>query len=102
MRRSWIRGGTINELIYVTYAEQNAHKHDDVAGPGHGFIDIFTTDGLLVKRMASGGTLNSPWGLARAPAGFGRFSGRLLAGNFGDGADQRARPVLRRLRWPAQ
>ena len=75
----------INGLIYVTYAEQDAQKHDDVAGPGHGFIDIFTTDGLLVKRLASRGTLNSPWGLARAPAGFGPFSGKLLAGNFGDG-----------------
>jgi uncharacterized protein (TIGR03118 family) len=75
----------INGLIYVTYAEQDAQEHDDVAGPGHGFIDIFTTDGLLVKRLASRGTLNSPWGLARAPAGFGPFSGRLLVGNFGDG-----------------
>jgi uncharacterized protein (TIGR03118 family) len=75
----------IDGLIYVTYAEQDAQKQDDVAGPGHGFIDIFTTDGLLLKRLASRGTLNSPWGLARAPAGFGLFSGRLLAGNFGDG-----------------
>ena len=75
----------IDGLIYVTYAEQDAQKHDDVAGRGHGFIDIFTTDGLLVKRLASRGTLNSPWGLARAPEGFGRFSGMLLVGNFGDG-----------------
>jgi len=75
----------IDGLIYVTYAEQDAQQRDDVAGPGHGFIDIFTTDGLLVKRLASGGTLNSPWGLARAPSGFGPFSGKLLAGNFGDG-----------------
>ena len=75
----------IDGLIYVTYAEQNAQKHDDLAGAGHGFIDIFTTDGLLVKRLASRGTLNSPWGLARAPAGFGHFSGKLLVGNFGDG-----------------
>ena len=75
----------IDGLIYVTYAEQNAQKHDDVAGHGHGFIDIFTPDGLLVKRLASRGTLNSPWGLAQAPAGFGRFSGMLLVGNFGDG-----------------
>jgi uncharacterized protein (TIGR03118 family) len=75
----------INGLIYVTYAEQDAQKHDDVAGPGQGFIDIFTADGLLVKRLASRGALNSPWGLARAPAGFGPFSGKLLAGNFGDG-----------------
>lgn len=75
----------INGLIYVTYAEQDAQKRDDVAGPGHGFIDIFTTDGLLVRRLVSHETLNSPWGLARAPAGFGAFSGKLLAGNFGDG-----------------
>ncbi|HKB29407.1 MAG TPA: TIGR03118 family protein [Streptosporangiaceae bacterium] len=75
----------IDGLIYVTYAKQNAQKHDDVAGPGHGFIDIFTTDGLLVKRLASRGALNSPWGLARAPAGFGRFAGQLIVGDFGDG-----------------
>lgn len=75
----------LDGLIYVTYAKQNAQKHDDVAGPGHGFIDIYTTDGLLVERLASRGALNSPWGLARAPAGFGRFGGDLLAGNFGNG-----------------
>jgi uncharacterized protein (TIGR03118 family) len=75
----------IDGLLYVTYAEQDAAKHDDVAGPGHGFIDIFTTDGLLVERLASRGTLNSPWGLTRAPAGFGPFAGDLLVGNFGDG-----------------
>jgi uncharacterized protein (TIGR03118 family) len=75
----------LDGLIYVTYAKQNAQKHDDVAGPGHGFIDIYTTDGLLVKRLASRGALNSPWGLARAPAGFGPFGGDLLAGNFGNG-----------------
>jgi hypothetical protein len=58
--------------LYVTYALQNAAKHDDVSGPGHGFIDIFT-NGDLVKRLASHGTLNSPWGLALAPDGFGAF-----------------------------
>jgi uncharacterized protein (TIGR03118 family) len=71
--------------LYVTYALQNAAKHDDVAGPGHGFIDIYTTSGFLIKRLASRGTLNSPWGLALAPGGFGPFGGRLIAGNFGDG-----------------
>jgi uncharacterized protein (TIGR03118 family) len=75
----------LDGLIYVTYAKQNAAKHDDVSGPGHGFIDIYTTDGLLLRRLASRGALNSPWGLARAPAGFGPFGGDLLAGNFGDG-----------------
>jgi uncharacterized protein (TIGR03118 family) len=75
----------IDGLIYVTYAEQDAAKHDDVPGPGHGFIDIYTTDGLLVKRLVSHGLLNSPWGLTRAPAGFGPFGGDLLVGNFRDG-----------------
>jgi len=75
----------IGGLIYVTYAKQNAQKHDDVSGPGHGFIDIYTTGGQLIKRLASRGALNSPWGLARAPQRFGRFGGDLLAGNFGDG-----------------
>jgi uncharacterized protein (TIGR03118 family) len=76
----------IHDLIYVSYAKQNSLQHDDVAGPGHGFIDIYTLDGYLLKRLASRGALNSPWGMALAPAtGFGRFSAKLLVGNFGDG-----------------
>jgi uncharacterized protein (TIGR03118 family) len=75
----------INGFVYVTYALQDEDAHDDVAGPGHGFIDIYTPDGFRVERLASGGTLDSPWGMALAPAGFGAFGGRLLVGNFGDG-----------------
>jgi uncharacterized protein (TIGR03118 family) len=75
----------INGLLYVSYALQDADKKDDVAGPGHGFIDVFTNEGLLVKRLVSRGDLNSPWGLTLAPAGFGPFGGKLLVGNFGDG-----------------
>ncbi|HEX6449504.1 MAG TPA: TIGR03118 family protein [Trebonia sp.] len=71
--------------LYVTYAKQDAALHDDVAGPGHGFVDVFTNDGAFVKRLVTRGQLNSPWGLALAPAGFGRFGGDLLVGNFGDG-----------------
>ena len=71
--------------IYVTYALQDADKHDDVAGAGHGFVNAFDTGGHLLRRVASGGRLNSPWGLALAPADFGAFSGDLLVGNFGDG-----------------
>jgi len=74
-------GGT----IYVTYALQDADKHDDVAGVGHGFVDAFDTEGNLLRRVASTGRLNSPWGLAVAPSDFGTFSGNLLVGNFGDG-----------------
>jgi uncharacterized protein (TIGR03118 family) len=75
----------IRGFIYVTYAKQNAARHDDVAGPGNGFIDIYTKEGFLVKRLVSHGDLNSPWGLALAPDGFGPFSDKLLVGNFGDG-----------------
>ena len=71
--------------IYVTYALQDEDKEDDVAGPGNGFVDAFTTSGAFLRRVASMGELNSPWGLALAPADFGRFSGDLLVGNFGDG-----------------
>lgn len=71
--------------LYVTYAKQDAFKHDDVAGPGNGFVDAFDTSGNLLHRIASSGTLNSPWGLAIAPSGFGPFHNDLLVGNFGDG-----------------
>jgi uncharacterized protein (TIGR03118 family) len=71
--------------LYVSYAKQNATLHDDVAGTGHGFVDVFTNDGAFVKRLVTRGQLDSPWGLALAPAGFGRFGGDLLVGNFGNG-----------------
>jgi uncharacterized protein (TIGR03118 family) len=76
--------------IFVTYAKQDAQRHDDVPGDGSGYVDEYTTDGQLVARVASGGRKNappnSPWGLALAPAsGFGVFSGDLLIGNFGNG-----------------
>jgi uncharacterized protein (TIGR03118 family) len=75
----------LGSQIFVTYAKQNADKHDDVKGQGNGFVDIFGTDGTFVRRFASGGTLNSPWGLAMSPSTFGNFHGDVLVGNFGDG-----------------
>jgi len=75
----------LNGTLYVTYAKQDATRHDDVAGPGLGFVDAFDTSGNLLRRIASGGALNSPWGLAIAPSGFGPFHNDLLVGNFGDG-----------------
>ena len=71
--------------LFVTYAQQNAERHDDVAGNGHGFVDVFDTDGHLLRRFASRGTLDSPWGITRASFAFGRFSGKILIGNFGNG-----------------
>lgn len=72
--------------LFVTYALQDADKHDDVAGAGNGYVDIFNFDGTLFQRLVSqGGEVNSPWGLDIAPAGFGDLAGKLLVGNFGDG-----------------
>lgn len=76
----------IDGLLYVTYAKQKApDNHDDLAGPGNGFVDIFTPGGQLVKRLISQGHLNSPWGITLAPENFGKYSSALLIGNFGDG-----------------
>jgi uncharacterized protein (TIGR03118 family) len=71
--------------LFVSFAKQNDAKHDDVAGPGRGFVDVFDTDGHLLRRFASRGHLNSPWAITRASFAFGRFSGRILIGNFGNG-----------------
>ena len=71
--------------IYVTYALQDSAKHDDDPGAGHGFVTAFDTQGNFLGRIASMGTLNSPWGLAIAPTSFTSFASDLLVGNFGDG-----------------
>lgn len=71
--------------LYVTYALRQPGADDETAGPGLGIVDVFDTDGSLIRRLATGGALNAPWGLALAPGGFGEFAGALLVGNFGDG-----------------
>jgi uncharacterized protein (TIGR03118 family) len=71
--------------VYVTYAKQDSAGDDEIAGPGFGFVDVYTADGMLLGRLASRGVLNAPWGMALAPASFGDFGGALLIGNFGDG-----------------
>ncbi len=77
---------TLGGLLYVTYALQDADKHDDVAGAGNGYVDVFNLDGTFDKRLVSlGGDVNSPWGLDIAPTGFRSLAGDLLVGNFGDG-----------------
>jgi uncharacterized protein (TIGR03118 family) len=74
-------GGT----IFVAFAKQDEAAEDEIAGQGQGFVDAFDTSGNLLGRVATHGQLNAPWGLALAPSNFGRFSGDLLVGNFGDG-----------------
>jgi len=71
--------------LYVTYAKQDSALMDDVAGPGNGYVAVFDLNGNLMTNLISQGPLNSPWGLAIAPATFGAFAGDLLVGNFGDG-----------------
>jgi uncharacterized protein (TIGR03118 family) len=75
----------INNQIWVTYALQDKPKHDPVNKPAHGFVSVFDTDGNLVQHFAQHGHLNSPWGLAMAPASFGKFANDILVGNFDDG-----------------
>jgi uncharacterized protein (TIGR03118 family) len=76
---------SVGTNLYISYALQDTNKQDDIAGAGNGYVDVFSTTGSLIKRFASQGVLNSPWGMAVAPLGFGEFSGALLIGNFGDG-----------------
>ena len=72
-------------MLYVTYAMLGAGG-DDISGAGIGIVDAFDLNGNLLMRVVSpGGALNSPWGLALAPAGFGEFGSALLVGNSGDG-----------------
>lgn len=76
----------IDGLLYVTYAKHLAPENkDDQKGVGNGYVDIFKMDGTFVKRFASQGKLNSPWGIEKAPQGFGQGKSSILVGNFGDG-----------------
>ncbi len=72
--------------LYVTFAFHEAGEEDETAGPGLGIVDVFDADGHLIRRVATRGKLNAPWGVALAPSTFGKFANDLLVGNFGDGA----------------
>jgi uncharacterized protein (TIGR03118 family) len=72
--------------IFVAYAKQTPGSNDETQGKGLGIVDEYSPMGVLMGRVATHGALNAPWGLAWAPAtGFGKASGKLLVGNFGDG-----------------
>jgi uncharacterized protein (TIGR03118 family) len=76
----------INGDIYVTYAKQAEGGEEEVQAPGLGIVNVFDPEGRLLRRVATRGVLNAPWGLALAPDSFGKFGGALLVGNLGDGA----------------
>ncbi len=76
----------IGGKVYVAYAQQAANQQDEVHGAGLGLVDVFDLQGTLLTHLVpTGGALNAPWGIAMAPANFGKFSNMLLVGNFGDG-----------------
>ncbi|MDB5447832.1 MAG: hypothetical protein JWQ97_3149, partial [Phenylobacterium sp.] len=76
---------TLNGQLYVAYAVRLPGQKDEFAAPGLGAIDVFDMSGHLVRRLSIGGRLDAPWGMAIAPASFGKFAGALLVGNFGNG-----------------
>ena len=75
----------IGRQVFVTYGLQDAIKHDPVPGAGNGIVNIFDMDGNFVRRFATAGALNVPWGVTQASASFGPFSNDILIGNLGDG-----------------
>jgi uncharacterized protein (TIGR03118 family) len=82
----------LGEMVFVTFAKQDAAKHDDAAGPGRGLIDVFDPATGKFHRLATGSAaggrlyeINSPWGLALSPTNFGGHADQLLVGNFGSG-----------------
>ncbi len=75
----------IGGKLYVTFAQQDADKHDGNSGPGLGFVDVFDSNGALLQRLQAGSWFNQPWGVTLAPSTFGAFAGDLLVGNFGNG-----------------
>jgi uncharacterized protein (TIGR03118 family) len=86
----------IEGWLFVTYAKVGEDGESE-AGMGNGFVDVYNSSGVLVRKFASRGNLNAPWGVAVAPASFfvgenseihDHLSGSLkavLVGNFGDG-----------------
>jgi uncharacterized protein (TIGR03118 family) len=77
----------IGNDIVVTYALHEGSSPFETDGPGLGFVDVYTSNGQLLRRLQHGDWLNAPWGVALAPLDFGRFSHDLLIGQFAGGGD---------------
>jgi len=86
----------IGPNVYVTYAKQDAAKHDPVGGAGLGFVDVFDTRGRLLQRLQSGPWMNAPWGVVLTPGNFGEFSHSILVGQFRGGTLAAFNPVTGR------
>jgi uncharacterized protein (TIGR03118 family) len=80
----------IDGKLFVMYAKKGTQPGQVIqAGKGNGFVDVFNPDGTFVRRFASQGDLNAPWGITKVPAAFlgEKDENRevILIGNFGDG-----------------
>jgi uncharacterized protein (TIGR03118 family) len=82
--------------IYVTYAKQDAPKHDPVPGAGLGFVNVFTSEGRLIQRLQHGPWMNAPWGVVWATQHFGEFTNTILIGQFRGGTVSAFNPVTGR------
>jgi uncharacterized protein (TIGR03118 family) len=71
--------------LYVAYALQGSTKHDEIDGAGFGYVNAYSADGKLLKRLEHGSWFNAPWGLVQASSDFGKFSHNILVGQFGSG-----------------
>ncbi|HEY3177901.1 MAG TPA: TIGR03118 family protein [Casimicrobiaceae bacterium] len=76
----------INGNLFVMYAKREEGEDEEITGPSLGIVNEFDANGHLLRRFATRGRLNAPWGIALAPATFGAFANDILIGNFGDGA----------------
>jgi uncharacterized protein (TIGR03118 family) len=74
-------GGT----LFVTYAKQDAPRHDPVGGAGFGFVELFSPAGKHIGRLEHGDWFNAPWGVVWTTRDFGEFSNAILVGNFRSG-----------------
>jgi uncharacterized protein (TIGR03118 family) len=83
----------IGRQVFITYSLQDAAKQNPVLGAGNGVVSVFDLTGAFVRRFATGGALNAPWGIAQASASFGPFSNDILIGNVGDGTVNAFDPV---------
>ena len=71
--------------LYVSFAEQDSAKHDEIDGAGLGYVDVFSPTGRLLHCLQHGPWLNAPWGMTQAPSDFGAYSHDILIGQFGNG-----------------
>ena len=76
---------TVNNDIVVSYAKQDAKAEDDVSGAGHGFVDLYSKGGKLLKRFASAARSTPRGGSRWRRRASAARDGDMLIGNFGDG-----------------